>query len=56
MDGWAVVGESTFGAPTFSKGIVPCNLRLSSRYGVVNWRALLFTPSLLPLLSIDVTV
>src|SRR5438094_5741582 len=36
--------------------VFPCNLRLSSHYGVVNWRTLLFTPSLLPLLSIDVTV
>jgi len=38
------------------RGLFPCDLRLSARYGVVNWRTLLFTPSLLPLLSIEVTV
>jgi hypothetical protein len=38
------------------RGLVPCDSRLSSGYGVVNWCTSLFTPSLLPLLSIDVTV
>jgi len=42
--------------PRSGRGLFPCDLRLSARYGVVNWRTLLFTPSLLPLLSIDVTV
>ena len=35
---------------------VPEELPIPSRYGVVNSRTSLFSPSLLPLLSIDVTV
>ena len=53
-DGWARARRP---APAFGgRGLFPCNLRLSSRYGVVNSRTSLFSPSLLPLLSIDVTV
>ena len=35
---------------------VPEELPVPSRYGVVNWCTVLFTSSLLPLRSIDVTV